>query len=239
MVNSTLVVNNPVAAIGGADTPTIEELRYLIKYNFASQNRAVTVRDYLSLLTKMGSKFGVPFRVGVAEIQNKIEISTLGLSPSRKLSNEATLTLKENISQYLANYRMINDYVTITGGQIINGGFEIYAYLDDNFNKSLVSGEMINAIRDYMNINGQEMGQNIYLADLSRIINTIDGVLNVTEMKVFNLVGGRYSLEESPQPYIVQATREINTENNLTLFGDFNTMFEIKYPENDIKVIAK
>ena len=83
------------------------------------------------------------------------------------------------------------------------------------------------------------MGQNIYLADLSRTINSIDGVLNVTEMKVFNRVGGEYSIDEVPQPYIVQETREINTQNNLTLFGDFNTMFEIKYPENDIKVIAK
>ena len=55
LVNSTLVANNPVAALGGADSPTIEELRYLIKYNFASQNRAVTIRDYLSLLSKMGS----------------------------------------------------------------------------------------------------------------------------------------------------------------------------------------
>jgi|TARA_R110002012_G_scaffold75383_2_gene190513 hypothetical protein len=239
LVNSTLVANNPVAAIGGADTPTIEELRYLIKYNFATQNRAVTVRDYLSLLSKMGSKFGVPFRVGVSESQNKIDIATLGLSPSKKLSNEATLTLQENISRYLANYRMINDYVTISGGRILNIGFEIYAYLDDNFNRSLVSGEMINAVRNYMNINNQEMGQNIYLADLSRTINSIDGVLNVTEMKVFNRVGGEYSIDEVPQPYIVQETREINTQNNLTLFGDFNTMFEIKYPENDIKVIAK
>ena len=134
---------------------------------------------------------------------------------------------------------MINDYVTISGGRILNIGFEIYAYLDDNFNRSLVSGEMINAVRNYMNINNQEMGQNIYLADLSRTINSIDGVLNVTEMKVFNRVGGEYSIDEVPQPYIVQETREINTQNNLTLFGDFNTMFEIKYPENDIKVIAK
>ena len=83
------------------------------------------------------------------------------------------------------------------------------------------------------------MGQNIYLADLSRTVNSIEGVLNVTEMKVFNLVGGKYSIDEVPQPYIDQSKREINTQNNLTLFGNFNTMYEIKYPENDIKVIAK
>ena len=239
LVNSTLVANNPVAAIGGADSPSIEELRHLIKYNFANQNRAVTVRDYLALLTKMGSKFGVPFRVGVSETQNKIEIATLGLSPSRKLTTTSIGTLQENMSRFLSNYRMMNDYIMITAGRIINVGFEIYAYLDDNYNRSIVSGQIINAVRDYMNITNQQMGQNIFLADLSRTINSIDGVLNVTEMKVFNLVGNGYSIDQAPQPYIDQVKREINTQDNLTLFGDFNTMFEIKYPDNDIKVIVK
>ena len=68
---------------------------------------------------------------------------------------------------------------------------------------------MINAVRDYMNINNQEMGQNIYLADLSRTVNSIEGVLNVTEMKVFNLVGGKYSIDEVPQPYIDQISLKI------------------------------
>ena len=54
-------------------------------------------------------------------------------------------------------------------------------------------------------------------------------------MKVFNLVGNGYSIDEVPQPYIDQVKREINTQDNLTLFGDFNTMFEIKYPDTDIK----
>jgi len=133
----------------------------------------------------------------------------------------------------------MNDYIMITAGRIINVGFEIYAYLDDNYNRSIVSGQIINAVRDYMNITNQQMGQNIFLADLSRTINSIDGVLNVTEMKVFNLVGNGYSIDQAPQPYIDQVKREINTQDNLTLFGDFNTMFEIKYPDNDIKVIVK
>tara|TARA_R110000803_G_scaffold47825_8_gene99637 strand:- start:2026 stop:3834 length:1809 start_codon:yes stop_codon:yes gene_type:complete len=238
-VNGTLLANNPIAAIGGVDSPSIEELRHLIKYNFAGQNRAVTIRDYLVLLTKMNSKFGVPFRVGIGEVQNKIEISMLGLDSKSRLTSKSTEALKENMSRYLSNYRMINDYVVISDGEIINLGVNIYVYVDPNFNKSMVSAEIIKITSEYLDIKGQEMGQNIYLSDLSREISSIDGVLNVVELKIFNKVGGQYALGEVGQPYIDENSREIKISDSLTLFGRFNTMFEVRYPERDIKVIVK
>jgi len=239
MVNSSLRVNNPIPAIGGADAPNLEELRNLIKYNFASQNRAVTIRDYLALMSKMNSKFGAAFRSGISENQNKIEVSTLGLGSDGKLTNVATVTMRDNMSRYLANYRMINDYVTITGGKIINIGIDVYVFIDSDYNKSVVSAEMITKVTEYFQVSKQEMGQNVYLADLSKELNNIDGVLNITEIKVFNKVGGDYSLDQVTQPYVNSATKEIDTSGNLTLYGNFNTMFEIKFAQINIRVIAK
>ena len=238
-VNNSLRVNNPIPAIGGADAPNIEELRNLIKYNFASQNRAVTVRDYLALMSKMNSKFGAAFRSGIAERQNKIEVSTLGLGSDGKLTNGSTVTLRENISRYLANYRMMNDYITVTGGKIINVGFDIYAFVDKDFNQSAVSAEIINKTTEYFQVSKQEMGQNIYLADLSKDLNNIPGVLNITEIKAFNKVGGDYSIDQVTQPYLNTSTKEIDTAGTLTLYGNFNTMFEIKFPQTDIRVLIK
>ena len=238
LVETSLRLNNVTPAIGGGDAPSVEELRNLIKYNFASQNRAVTVRDYVALISKMSSKFGVPFKTNVGERQNKIEIATLSLGPNRKLSTTSTSTLRENISRYLANYRMINDYITITNGTIINLGVEIYCYINKDYNKSLVITEIINAITEYFDVNIQSMGQNIYLSDLSKELNLIDGVLNIIEMKIFNKVGGQYALGQVIQPYANNETYEIDTTGSLTLFGNFNTMFEIKYPSSDIRVIV-
>ena len=238
MVETSLRLNNVTPAIGGGDAPTVEELRNLIKYNFASQNRAVTVRDYVALISKMSSKFGVPFKTNVGERQNKIEIATLSLGPNRKLSTTSTSTLRENISRYLANYRMINDYISIVNGTIINLGVEVYCYINKDYNKSLVITEIINAISDYFDVNGQTMGQNIYLSDLSKELNLIDGVLNIIEMKIFNKIGGQYALGQVIQSYANNETNEIDTKGNLTLFGNFNTMFEIKYPTSDIRVIV-
>ena len=59
VVNS-LRCNNVTAAIGGSNAPSTEEVRNYVTYNFAAQNRAVTVNDYNSLLRNMPSVFGAP-----------------------------------------------------------------------------------------------------------------------------------------------------------------------------------
>lgn len=110
-VIGSLRVNNPIPSFGGANEPTIDEIRWITKYNFASQNRAVTLKDYLAQIFKMPGEFGVPFRMQVGEKQNKVEFAILGLDSSGKLNNSSTNTLKENMASWLADYRMINDYV--------------------------------------------------------------------------------------------------------------------------------
>jgi hypothetical protein len=129
-VKNSLKVNNLFPALGGKDIPSVDEIRNMVRYNFASQNRAVTIKDYQTRIGQMPGKFGVPFRCGVMEEQNKIKIYVLGLDSNGKLSNNSTSTLRENISTYLADYRMINDYVQITNGRIINLSFEIDLYID-------------------------------------------------------------------------------------------------------------
>ena len=84
----------------------------------------LTIKDYQSRISLMPGEFGVPFRSGVFEEQNKILVYILGLDGSGKLTNSSTSTLKNNIADYLADYRMINDYVVIGDGQIVNLGFE-------------------------------------------------------------------------------------------------------------------
>ena len=97
-VRQSLRVNNPVPAFGGADEPSIDEIRWITKYNFASQNRAVTIKDYIATMFKMPGQYGVPFRMQVAENQNKVEFAILGLNAEGKLDNSSTNTLKENMS---------------------------------------------------------------------------------------------------------------------------------------------
>ena len=161
-VRGSLRVNNPVPAFGGGDDPTIDEVRWMTKYNFASQNRAVTIKDYLATIFKMPGKFGVPFRLQAAENQNKIEFAILGLDSGGKLDNSSTNTLKENMATWLADYRMINDYVLIRDGRIINLSFDVDLYADKSFNQGEIINNCITTIKDYFDVKKWQMGQNIY-----------------------------------------------------------------------------
>lgn len=239
-VRNSLKVNNAFPALGGKDTPSVEEIRNLVRYNFASQNRCVTIKDYQTRISQMPGNFGVPFRCGIFEQQNKIKVYILSLDANSKLTNSSTSVLRDNISNYLADYRMLNDYVEITNGRIINIGFQIDLMIDKKQPQGQIISQVISDVESYMNINKYQMGDNIYLASLMEQINNVGGVLNVIDLRVYNKVGGgKYSLNEIAQPYIDSTTRQIDISSDYALFGEPTSMFEIREPSVDIVVRVK
>ena len=238
VIRESISVNNPIPALGGKEEPSVDEIRNLVRYNFSAQDRCVTIKDYQSRIPLMPGKFGVPFRTGVWEERNKINVSILALDENGKLTTQSTSALKQNIAEYLADFRMINDYVTIKNGRVYNLSFEIDVFAEKAIPKGQVISGVINQVKDYFDINKWDMGDNIYISQLVENINNVGGVLNVTDLRVFNKVNenGKYSLNEVAQPYIDEETRQIDLLGRYTLFGEPNGMFEIKYPNKDIKV---
>ena len=236
-VQRSLKVNNPIPAIGGNDGLSNEQIRELIKYNFASQERDVTLTDYLLQIYKMPGKFGSPFRANAFKENNKVVISTLGLDDQGKLSNTNTSLMNDNIAEYLSYFRMVNDYVEINSGKIFNLAFEIDVYVQ-NIADNTIANSIITIVRNYMNVNNYEMDENIFLARLQQQILAANGVVNVIGIKVFNRVGGNYSNNVVSQEILNIATGEIKIINN-TIYSTANSMFEIKYPEKDIVVIMR
>lgn len=239
-VRNSIRVNNPIPAIGGKNEPSVEEIRNLVRYNFSSQNRAVTIKDYQTRIALMPGEFGVPFRCGVFEEQNKIKIYTITLDANGKLSNQSTNTLQKNIATYLSDYRMINDYIEISNAKVINLGFEVDLVVDKQFPQGQIITEAINSITSYFDVSKWNLGDDIYLGKLNETINNIAGVLNVVEIRVYNKVGGAsYSSNQISQPYVDEETRQIDLLGEYKLFGEPNAMFEIKRPDYDIKIRVK
>lgn len=238
-VKNSLIVTNPVPAFGGNDAPSINEIRHLIKYNFSSQERAVTIKDYKARIDLMPGKYGRPFRSGVWEEQNKVQITILTLDSSGKLSNTSTSTIKENMARYLSDYRMVNDYILVADGKIINVAFELDLFIDKQFSDSEVSAEVINTVQAYMDIQNRGMGDNIYMAQMVENVNNVSGVINVLDIRVFNKVAGDYSDNQTSQPYLDPATKQIDLLGEYTLFSEPDMMFEVKFPTVDITVKVK
>jgi len=239
-VKQSMRVNNTIPAMGGKDPMTVEEIRNLIRYNFGSQNRAVTLNDYRAIISKMPGIYGMPFRYNVLEEQNKIKIYTLSLNSDGSVSNLSNQTMMENLATFLSDYRMINDYVEVGVGQLYNLGFEVDLFIDKKMPQNQVMAEVIKIIRDYMDISKWQMGDNIYLSQMIEKISAVSGVLNIIDLRVYNKVGeGIYSDKQIKQNLISTTTGEIDLLGENVIYGNPIGFFEIKFPEKDIKVRIK
>jgi hypothetical protein len=238
-VKRSLKCNNPIPAFGGGDAPSTEQIKKMVRYNFSSQNRAVTIKDYVVLIDKMPGKFGIPFRNSVAERQNKIDIAIIGVDNAGKLTNQSTNTLKENIASWLADYRMINDYVLVRDGKVFDLAFDIDIFIDKTFSEGEVISGVITSVRDYFDVKKWDMGDNIYLSQLVENINNVGGVLNVIDFKIYNKNGGKYSNNVTSQDITDFINFEINLTEDFVLFAEYDSMFQIRFPETDIRVRVK
>lgn len=240
--NSILVVNT-IPSISGRDELTTEEIRFLIKYNNASQDRCVTLKDYYNKIITMPSQFGSPYKIGVSEKNNKILITLLGLAHDGTLSKNISQIMIDNIIEYLSEYKMINDYIQIQAGKILNLRFQVYVTVEQSQNISDVMKKIALFIGDYMDVNKHKLGDEIYISKMKSAIGSIPGVKNLKDLKIFNLYGGLYSTNTTKQSIIKTTQTNNSAEIDLiasdgVLFSDDDTMFEIKNPKTNISIEA-
>jgi len=237
-VSSSLSVNNITAAIGGANQPSIEEMRNMVTFNFASQNRAVTVNDYNALVKKMPGKYGAPAKTSITEKDNKINIEILSYDANGSLTQTVSNTLKQNIANYLSKYRMINDYISVNVAKVIDLEFDISVVIDSAQNQGQVITKIIDVVNKEMEPASREMGENVFLSVMRQQIQEVAGVISVSEIKVINKVGGQYSSSETSQRYKDKETKEIQLIDE-TVFAEPSQIYQVRYPERDIKVRVK
>ena len=203
---------------------------------------------------ELPSIYGSPYRVGVTEENNKIMIYLLGLDYNGKLTTQIPSAFAKNLEAYLSEYRMINDFVEMKAGRIINVSFEIDCYINKSYNSADVVSKIINKVKEYMNIDKHQMGDDIFLGDLEKEISLIDGVKNLIDLRVYNEYGGpNYSTTQTTQQTYSNTECYGATDGEISLnrsqidlaasdhilYSENDTMIEIKYPEQDIRVRVK
>ena len=237
-VNQSMRVTNVTPAIGGADAPTIEEIRNMVAYNFAAQNRAVTLNDYKSMIETMPSTYGAPAKVNVMEEDNKVRIKMLSYDENGNLIDTVSNTLKNNVLNYLSNYRMLNDYLDIQSGEVIDMGLEIDLVVNKNENSTDIIKTVIDQTTSFFSPTKRKMGDPLLVGDLKREIGNVGGVVNVVDIRVFNKTGGSYSSSQVSQSYVSDATKEIR-QSDSTIYMKSNQIFQIRFPNVDIKIRTK
>jgi hypothetical protein len=241
-INNTVInslrCTNVTAAIGGAAAPTTEEVRNLVSFNFAAQNRAVTVNDYDSIIRTMPSQFGAPAKVAITEDNNKIRIKMLSYDDNGKLTEIVSNTLKNNVANYLSNYRMINDYVSVETANVCDLSLTIDVVLDSSQNQGAVISSIINLVSDFFDPSNRQMGENVYISELRRQIQSENGVISLSDIVVYNKVGGSYSSSQTSQRYSDSLTRQIELVDD-TIFAEPSQTYQVRFPSKDINIRVK
>ena len=251
-VKNSITVVNTTPSVSGKDMPTVQEMKYIIKYNKGAQERCVTTKDYIDRVLMMPPKYGTPFRVGCAEDNNKIMLYLLGIDYRGNLDSALPSLLAENIQNYLTEYRMINDFVEIKPGRIINLSVEVDVHVDKNYNMSDVVSLIINKVRDYFDINKRNMGDDLYVGDLKKEISKIDGVANLIDVRIYNETCAGYSSTQTSQEIYTAGDCKRAEEEKVPgryrldleasdgiIYSDGDTMVEIKFPDKDIRIYPK
>jgi hypothetical protein len=233
----SFAVDNLVAASGGGDGDSIEELRQNSIAQFSSQLRTVTQDDYLVRALSLPSQYGqiakvftTPQKASEVTANEKItslDLYTLAYNNQKQLE-VPSLALKNNLKTYLSQYRMINDTVNIKNGFIINIGVNFDIIVLPNFNSNEVIASCIVALQVFFNIDNWQINQPIILRDLYNILDRVQGVQTVKNIEIVNKAGT--NLGYSQYGYDMQGA----TVNNIVYPSIDPSIFEVKYLNNDI-----
>jgi len=229
-VKNSVEVSNEVPIVGDVTNPSTVEIKRRIYDTFPTQNRAVTQADYENLAYRMPGKFGSLQRVSAQKdpdsLKRNINMYVISEDTRGKLI-ESNNTIKKNLKTWLNQHRMINDTVDILDTYIINIGIEFVI-------KTVAGAEKSEALMDAVEMlkkkyeSGFFIGEPLYISDIYAELKKSSQILDVIKVKIINKSSGQYS-------YV-----KFDVDRNISQDGSYlicpkNAIFELKFPEVDIK----
>lgn len=230
---SSFEVENEDVVVGFVDVPTIDEIRLRALGASSSQNRAVTKQDYINLIYRMPGKYGAVKRVNVLQdpdsIKKDINIYIVSSDKNDELTI-ATDSLKQNIKNWISNYKMINDIVDILDCTIVNVGIEFEIVVELNKDVNAVLSECLTALKNKYS-KKFEIGEPIYLTDIYKTLNNVKYVVDTRNVMITEKTGAGYS------------SAQYSVKQNLSKDGRYLSIpqthiFEIKDLDLDIRGVA-
>ena len=240
-IKNSVAFNNPVAASGGGSGDSVDDIRYKAMASYPTQLRSVTLPDHAIRALSMPARYGTlakvhamnDFAVGANtnfDNSNPLAISLYVLSyDSNKNLTQASPTIKQNLKNYLSQYIMTNDGISIKDGYVINIGINFDIIVLPSYNSREVLANCLSNLVDFFNIDNWQINQPIVLADIYNILIPVKGVQSVLSVEIVNKQG--VSNGYSQYGYdIIGATRKG------VVYPALDPMvFEVKYPNVDIQ----
>jgi hypothetical protein len=245
----TVEIINSVPATGGGAGESLDEIKQNALAFFNAQNRVVTKEDYVMRTHALPPKYGIVAKAYAIRdeqlnriltlqdstfVENPVNTSavnlyTLGFNKSGKLTTLNT-AVKENLARYLEQYRLLTDDVNILDAFVINIGVNFNITVFKNYNMKDVLGRAIDTVRTFFDTSKWVINQPIIVADLIYQIGSVEGVQTVTNVTITNKYQFQNGLDYHPYRYNIPDA----TINGVIYPSLDPSIFELRYPENDI-----
>jgi hypothetical protein len=230
-IRSNLEVNNPEAASGGENAPTLDEFRAIALNYKNSQSRIVTKPDLIARVYSMPPNFGRVYRVGVRSNPTN-PLSSLLYIISRDADGYLTVSpdsLKRNLAKYLNEFRLTSDAVDILDSPVVNYKFNYTVAIADNVDKTTTLGKINQSISNYLRTKNFQIDQPIVISDILNLILNQDGIVSLENYNFRNL---RDTVKDRKYSSVAYNLRQHTMRGMIQ--PPPGGIFELKYPEYDI-----
>lgn len=236
-VLNTLDVRNLEAAVGGTEGFNIDELQNLIPSHMKMQNRVVNYQDIMARIYTLPAPFGRIHRAAIRNNEDAILSKYLHVVCKNSSGNliQANNAIKNNMSKYINEYRLIGDVFEIVDTKIINIALNLDIKVGVGENTDIVIARVINRLIDNLKIDTFNIDQPLVLSDIVNITINTQGVTSLSTLTE-NLVSIAISDDDFSRTY---SNNIINLKNNIKdgiLYPPEGGIFELKYPSFDIVV---
>jgi len=229
-VVSSIEISNEEPIVGSAERMTNEELKQRAVGHYASQGRAVTRQDYESLVYNMPNKFGIIKRVSVindpSATNRRMAMYIVSEDSDGKLIN-ANSRIKQNIKNWLTQYKSLNDVLDIYDAKIVNFGVDFKVSVDPRFSNENILSRCNAAIRNYFS-NQSYIGEPVYITRLYAVLSKVEGVSDVKKVNVYQKTSSNYSM-------VRMNFKEAMSQDGTFIKTPKNVIMELKLPATDIK----
>ena len=230
-VRDSLEVTNEEPIVGDAGIPSLGELKTRINDIFATQNRAVTADDYSSLVYRMPGKFGKIKRAKLVRdhdsFKRNLNLYVISEDADGNLSS-SNQVLKNNVKTWLNQYKMVNDTIDILDSRVINIAIKFIAVVNMDQDKFEALNAAINSVESIFK-EKLDIGQPIYFTKIYDNLNQLDEIVDVVDVDIeLAGPGGLYS------SYSLDLNDYISSDGRI-LYAPENAVYELKYPELDIR----
>jgi len=233
-VLNSIEISNELPIVGDITAPSSEEIRQRAGSVFASQNRAVTRQDYLTLIYAMPERFGVVKKANVIQDSKSFKRNLNAYIISEDQNGhlvQSNDSLKNNLKTWLNKNRMITDSVDILDAKIVNFGIEFEAVGKMNQDNSDVLSESVDALREKFS-KFYDISENFYISDIYSTLKEVGGILDVISAKIVLKIGGNYSNT------FFDFQKELSADGRMLKVPQ-NVVLELKYPNVDIKGVIR